>query len=139
MFRRETGALIDEGGFIWDIVIGGPASLLYPDEKIWRMSRFVRKIILAHTHPPHFTSLSSEDFSTLKAWSYALPNRIEMWIICEVNGKIVIEKNKFIVEPLQSWIDRGKIGERKMELKTWPDFRMFRKPWVSRLMELSHQ
>lgn len=138
MFRRETGALIDERGFIWDIIIGDSASLLYSDEKIWQMSKFVRKIILAHSHPPYFTSMSGEDSSTLLAWSYALPNRIEMQIISQVGSKIMVERNMFIVEPLQSWIDRGKVGERKIKLETRPDFRMFRRAWVDRLIELSY-
>lgn len=136
-FQREVGALIDHKGFFWDVILGDVSSLLYPDFKIWNMSKYVSNIILAHTHPPFFTSLSSEDFSTLKAWSYALPNRVEMWIICEVDRKVFVEKNKFVIESLQSWIKRGKVGEREIKLKTWPDFLMFRRSWVNRLLELS--
>ena len=138
MFKREIGMLIDQRGFVWDIIIGNSASLLYSDEKIWTMSKFAQKIILAHSHPPYFTSMSSEDFSTLKAWSFALPNRIEMQILSREEGRISIERNMFEIEPLQSWIRRGKTEEREIKLKTWPDFRMFRKPWVNRLMELSY-
>jgi len=138
MFRREIGALIDERGFIWDIIVGDSTNLLYPDQKIWGMSKFAQKIILAHTHPPYISNMSGEDRSTLLAWSYALPNRVEMQIICKVNNRIVVRRNRFVIEPLESWIKRGKKRERKIKLKTQQCFRIWKKPWVDRLVELSY-
>jgi len=135
-FKREAGALVDEQGFVWNITLGDAASLLYPDHKIWEMGQSVSRVILAHTHPGGMLEMSTEDLTTLRAWSFALPNRVEMQIIAKQGILIKSMAYAFSIQSYQDWIKQGKLGEREMKLHSFR--RSSQEPWINKLVALSY-
>jgi len=143
-FKRETAMVLNEKLIPLTIVLGEPASVVFPDEFIWKFHYakpgYVKYFV--HTHPPGMTEMSEEDRTTLKAWSYAfLPYKLHFWVVCQQEpNDVSIMEYQYKIETLEEWRKRGKEGERKTDLISRPInfLELDHLAWLFVLLELSY-
>jgi len=122
MFTREIGCVISTDNWPLYTIYGESSIVYFPDEFIWdvHINHPCEIMTLAHTHPPYCISISNEDYTTLKAWSYAFsPKHISMDVISEnkdTEKGYSHRRHWFTLQTLEQWISAGKKGERTMEL-----------------------
>lgn len=119
-YKRETGAILDKFHNIIHLVDGTPGNVYFPQEVLWdlHVSNPGSIFGFSHVHPPGFPDLSHEDQTTLKALCIAFyPWPVRFLTITEEPLKsypFFFQESCFVglLESKESWINRGKQGER---------------------------
>lgn len=134
--------VLDKDSFPIVTVIGEPAVVHFPFEQIYdfHKQRNMGQIWMVHSHPAGATFLSREDQTTLRAWQMGLsPTQVRMMVVTPDRGRIYTGVWWYEFETYKQWVDHGKKGARKMELKSH-SYRHFYQEcpeWMKKLITLS--
>ena len=128
--------VVSNKGFPLMTVFGSAVRVDFPADYIWEThKRFPGLVkILVHSHPNGMPTMSEEDRTTLKAWTYAFsPHPIYMEVVSSMGDWVSRRRYHYKLESLKSWQDRGKQGTRQVALHE-ADISDVYENWIRTLM-----
>lgn len=145
-YKHETGALITTDDKMLRLVKGNAGSVDFPAEIIWNLHQKNPGIvsIIAHTHPPQFSSYSSVDQKLFEGWIWALhPFPVRMAVISQLKeSEFTLTYWYGQLEGKEEWLTRNKVTPREItiiEESSEVNSPWHYAPWVEYLINQSYE